>query len=484
MIDISKFNNNDFSRAVSFCDPMALTQNLSNSDKSFAKNLEDECSKVERTQIKKDYAPQEIEEDKTPLKKEPIDNNREITKEVERKDDIFTNQREKNTSNIQKSKEISKDDTSHKRNINEEQNNDKRETIKEKIIEEKQEIVSNKIEKIDKKVSKIIKVDKQIENQEIMKEKDSKISVNIKEEIIKSKEETGIIKEELIEIKNNDSSAKNDEIFDKMINTNHKKTDNNINDIELKNNNKIENQELDLETYNFNEIQDFFISENLTFENIENLSPKDYSTLIKKIDLISKDKGSKDLDVLSSIFNLSKISSKDIQAGSKVEKTNVSSDIGKYIELFKNLKSQLINSITGSINLAIKDGKDLLTINLTPPELGRLKVNLTSKREKIDAKIETENALVKEMLNSAVNQLKSSLSFNGLSLDNIEISLSDFNGKEQEKAKEKKGKNNGFAFQDQEQTEYKEQNLIINENMVLREKALNQYLGKMYNLLV
>lgn len=69
----------------------------------------------------------------------------------------------------------------------------------------------------------------------------------------------------------------------------------------------------------------------------------------------------------------------------------------------------------------------MVRIQLKPPELGRLMVNIDHSGNSMKVSIITENQSAKEILAANVNELKSVLSSSGISLEQFEVDMnSDF----------------------------------------------------------
>ncbi len=84
----------------------------------------------------------------------------------------------------------------------------------------------------------------------------------------------------------------------------------------------------------------------------------------------------------------------------------------------------------------IRNGEQKSRLQITPPNLGKLDIDITVKNGHIQANLSTENVMVKELLEANLNQLKQQLNNHGLTVDKFEVMVGLENG----------DKNNGNAW--------------------------------------
>ena len=103
-------------------------------------------------------------------------------------------------------------------------------------------------------------------------------------------------------------------------------------------------------------------------------------------------------------------------------KTNTVNDTTRYTEATKTIKS---DEILKEISKFIEQGdKKSIVLKVVPEELGKVKVTVDMVDKMVHAKIEVENDNVKQIVQSQLDNLKSSLNQNGVQLNAINVSLS------------------------------------------------------------
>ncbi len=87
------------------------------------------------------------------------------------------------------------------------------------------------------------------------------------------------------------------------------------------------------------------------------------------------------------------------------------------------LERVLVKTATSRLTVLMRLGLKKATITLTPPELGKMKIDIEMKDNIVKAVLKAENPLVKETLEANIATLKSSLEAQGLSVDEIIVEI-------------------------------------------------------------
>ena len=80
----------------------------------------------------------------------------------------------------------------------------------------------------------------------------------------------------------------------------------------------------------------------------------------------------------------------------------------------------------------IRTGEYKGRLQITPPELGKLDIELTIKNGHIHANLGTENTVVKEIIEANLNQLKQQLNSQGLTVDRFDVMVGLDDGKRED----------------------------------------------------
>jgi flagellar hook-length control protein FliK len=88
------------------------------------------------------------------------------------------------------------------------------------------------------------------------------------------------------------------------------------------------------------------------------------------------------------------------------------------------LPSYLVDQVGKQISRSIKRGERILRLQLKPPQLGSLRVEMDMKGNILKLGMTAENSSVKDILLSSVHELKETLSEQGVKLDKIDIDIS------------------------------------------------------------
>ncbi len=96
---------------------------------------------------------------------------------------------------------------------------------------------------------------------------------------------------------------------------------------------------------------------------------------------------------------------------------------GAYIS--KSLESFFVKGVAARVSVAFTENIGKATITLNPPELGRLKVEMSLQDNVMQATFRAENLNVKEALEKNIDLLKAALIEQGMKVDELNVSLDD-----------------------------------------------------------
>lgn len=180
-------------------------------------------------------------------------------------------------------------------------------------------------------------------------------------------------------------------------------------------------------------------------------------------------------------FNLLNDLSRNIQQlnGIKVKQVFNQQD---FFEQYRVFQEKVVNHVENSIKFLISSGESRAVIQLHPPELGRVQMELVVHDNQVTAKINTENAAVKEVILANLDQLKSNLANAGTQINKFDVEVGGFkNYFEQHFSK------GGSGRAGQQRSTGNEPSPDSNELMldqVINQQALNFYLGRRINCLI
>lgn len=87
---------------------------------------------------------------------------------------------------------------------------------------------------------------------------------------------------------------------------------------------------------------------------------------------------------------------------------------------------EIITQVVEQIKITIKPDVSAMEIQLNPEKLGKVNLSVVSKNGQLTANFVTENEMAKTALESQIQQLKDAFQNQGLKVDAIEVSVSDF----------------------------------------------------------
>ncbi len=86
-------------------------------------------------------------------------------------------------------------------------------------------------------------------------------------------------------------------------------------------------------------------------------------------------------------------------------------------------ESRVLDQIVGKASLNVNEGQSEIKIDLKPPELGRILMNISTSDNQVTVKMLTEIPLVKDIIDNNLNQLKVELGAFGLEIDRFDVSV-------------------------------------------------------------
>ncbi|NLD38251.1 MAG: hypothetical protein GX654_15420 [Desulfatiglans sp.] len=159
-----------------------------------------------------------------------------------------------------------------------------------------------------------------------------------------------------------------------------------------------------------------------------------------KATLSAKDKGSFTIKESNDQASINMLNANSIR---NIAKTG-QADTGTYIP-------QPLPKIVEKMIFMFRAGEYQSRLQITPPELGRLDIDLTIKNGHVQANLSAESTAVKEIIEANLNQLKQQLNNQGLTIDKFNVMVSPDNGERKDNStwaheKENKGSGRGHDF--------------------------------------
>lgn len=119
-----------------------------------------------------------------------------------------------------------------------------------------------------------------------------------------------------------------------------------------------------------------------------------------------------------------------------INKTKAMDDLSSFNETLKVIKT---DELAAEINKYLQsNGKQSITFQLTPENLGKVKLMVDYADNQLQASIEVENEQVKQHVQSNIDQLKNNLQSSGVQINNINVSISSNEQKNHKHAVQKK----------------------------------------------
>ena len=148
----------------------------------------------------------------------------------------------------------------------------------------------------------------------------------------------------------------------------------------------------------------------------------------KKIDLFSNSTGSKGFqNKAGKEQHDMKSDTRIMESSQQTAGSNFSDSInaaeGKDTSMKASLPTYLLDQVGKQISRSILRGDRIVTLQLKPPELGRMRIKIDIKDNALKLGMVTEHRSVKELLLSNVHELREALVSQGIKLENIDIQI-------------------------------------------------------------
>ncbi len=111
-----------------------------------------------------------------------------------------------------------------------------------------------------------------------------------------------------------------------------------------------------------------------------------------------------------------------VQSSDTIEIKHIDRDVRPFARVHAEYVQE--NKLPGKIAYAVKDGIPEMEIELDPPSLGRLKMQIATDDNRLSVKIVVDTAQTKEILDGGVRRLEMDLIDSGFEIDTLDISLS------------------------------------------------------------
>ncbi len=86
--------------------------------------------------------------------------------------------------------------------------------------------------------------------------------------------------------------------------------------------------------------------------------------------------------------------------------------------------TNIVNQIVNKMAFSLKNGQSKVKMSLKPKSLGHLRLEISSNDHKVDVKIITQSAIVKDMIEHHIQHLRTSLEGHGLEMDKVDVFVS------------------------------------------------------------
>ena len=141
----------------------------------------------------------------------------------------------------------------------------------------------------------------------------------------------------------------------------------------------------------------------------------DFGTVQKNI---LEDSGESDTDMYA-------VHTGESESVSKSDKIFAGRDIIRNADtgMVDTTKNEVLNSIVKNARFLLNNGQSSAEINLEPPSLGKLKLEIVTENSKITGKITVESSETKEIVQNNIAELKEQLTQNGLKVESFDVQL-------------------------------------------------------------
>jgi hypothetical protein len=115
------------------------------------------------------------------------------------------------------------------------------------------------------------------------------------------------------------------------------------------------------------------------------------------------------------------------------------------------LQTKTLEQIVRKAVLHLREGQHEAKIDLKPDFLGHIRFQITTENHQVNVRILTEFGFVKEMIENGLHQLKSDLQQQGLTVDKLEVSISQDSNENRHPQQRTDGSNSGRQTADQDE---------------------------------
>lgn len=157
------------------------------------------------------------------------------------------------------------------------------------------------------------------------------------------------------------------------------------------------------------------------------------------------------------------------------------------LEQYEVLRDRINENVENGIKFLLTNkGESKVSIQLKPPELGKVQMELVIKDNQVSARINTENTAVKEVIMSNLDQLKTNLAQAGHTIDKFDVEVGGFkNHFDQQFGNNKSGGNgNGNGKGNGNGSGHEGEADEAMRGKVMNHRAVSYYLGQSINVII
>ena len=93
-------------------------------------------------------------------------------------------------------------------------------------------------------------------------------------------------------------------------------------------------------------------------------------------------------------------------------------------------EKQVLNSIVRQARFMYQKGSSSAVINLEPPNLGRMKLDIITENSKVTGRIIVESAEVKQLIQNSISELRENLAQSGMKVESFDVQVGHNSGSE------------------------------------------------------
>lgn len=152
-------------------------------------------------------------------------------------------------------------------------------------------------------------------------------------------------------------------------------------------------------------------------------------------------------------------------------------------EQYEVLKNRIVSTVEDSIKFMVAEGENRVSIKLHPPELGKVQVELVMKDNQVNARINTENAAVKEVILTNLDQLKSNIESAGISVHKFDVEVGGFRSQlDQHLPNRKSGRQESGNQENPGPQDFQDSDWLPDK--IIKQAAFSYFIGRSINYLV